>query len=107
MDIKAKIRIALKETYGEFNTNLEHQYENKLTENLMMGDLKKSRAWLTYNQVILEFKNALKNTLKVRELQYMLTEDLNPNQACIDVMKEVKSQSPELERLYNKIANFE
>ena len=107
MDIKAKIRIALKETYGEFNTNLEHQYENKLTENLMMGDLEKSRAWLTYNQVILEFKNALKNTLKVRELQYMLTEDLNPNQACIDVMKEVKSQSPELERLYNKIANFE
>ena len=107
MDIKAKIRIALKETYGEFNTKLEHQYENKLTENLMMGDLEKSRAWLTYNQVILEFKNALKNTLKVRELQYMLTEDLNPNQACIDVMKEVKSQSPELERLYNKIANFE
>jgi hypothetical protein len=107
MNIKTKIRIALREAYGEFNTNLEHQYENKLTENLMMGDLEKSRAWLTYNQVILEFKNALKNTLKVRELQYMLTEDLNPNQACIDVMKEVKSQSPELERLYNKIANFE
>ena len=106
MDIKTKIRIALREQYGDFNTNLEHEYETKLTENLVIGDIEKKRAWLTYNQVILELKHSLKNMLKVRELQYKLTDDANPNEVCISVIEDVKSQTPELERLYYKIANF-
>ena len=106
MDIKAKIRITLREQYGDFNTNLEHEYETKLTEILIIGDINNKRAWLTYNQVILELKHTLKNMLKVKELQYKLTDDVNPNEVCISVIEDVKNQTPELERLYNKIANF-
>ena len=106
MDIKAKIRESLREQYGDFETNLEHEYETKLTENLFVGDIEKKRAWLTYNQVILELKHALKNTLKVRELQYKLTDDSNPNEVCISVLEDVKNQTAELERLYIKITNF-
>ena len=106
MDIKTKIRESLKEQYGDFNTNLEHEYETKLTEILIIGDIDKKRAWLTYNQVILELKHTLKNMLKVKELQYKLTDDVNPNEVCISVIEDVKTQTPELERLYNKIANF-
>ena len=106
MDIKAKIRESLREQYGDFETNLEHEYETKLTENLFVGDIEKKRAWLTYNQVILELKHALKNTLKVRELQYKLTDDSIPNEVCISVLEDVKNQTAELERLYIKITNF-
>jgi hypothetical protein len=106
MDIKTKIRISLREQYGDFNTDLEHEYESKLTEILVIGDINNKRAWLTYNQVILELKHTLKNMLKVKELQYKLTDNVNPNEVCISVIEDVKSQTAELERLYNKIANF-
>ncbi len=106
MDLKTKIRQALKEHYGEFNTMLEHMYEVKLTENLIIGDIEKKREWLTYNQVMLELKNTLKDMLKVKELQYKLTENSDPNEVCIEVMESVKTRNPELERLYNKIKNF-
>ena len=106
MSIKDKIKQTLRESYGEFDTNLEHEYESKLTENLIINNLNKKREWLTYNQVILELKNNLKDKLKVQELQYKLTEDVDPNEVCIKVIEEVKEKSPELERLYNKIKNF-
>lgn len=106
MTLKDKIRLALREHYGDFNSYLEHEYENKITENLIQGDIEEKRAWVTYNQVILEFKNTLKDNLKVKELQYKLTENTDPNEACIEVIEGVKHQSPELERLYNKIRNF-
>ena len=106
MTIKCKIRKALTEHYGEFNSTLEYQYESKLTESLIDGDIEKKKAWLTYNQVILELKNTLKDMLKVKELQYKLTESINPNEVCIEVIEEVKDRSPELERLYYKIRNF-
>jgi hypothetical protein len=44
--------------------------------------------------------------LKVKELQYRLTESVDPNEVCIAVIEDVKDQSPELERLYYKIRNF-
>jgi len=106
MTLKTKIRKVLKEHYGEFDTVLEHQYETKLTENLIVGDLNKRKAWITYNQVILELKNSLKDMLRVKELQYKLTDGNNPNDVIIEVIEEVKSYSPELERLYYKIKNF-
>ena len=106
MNIKAKIRKALKETYGEFNSKLEHEYESKLTENLIIGDMEKKKAWLTYNQVILELKHQLKDMLRVKELQYKLTEEADPNEVCIEVLESVKDRSPEMERLYYKIRNF-
>jgi hypothetical protein len=106
MNIKAKIRKVLKEHYGEFDSVLEHHYETKLTENLIVGSIEKKKAWLTYNQVILELKNSLKDMLKVKELQYKLTEDTNPNEVCIEVIGTLKEKSPELERLFYKIRNF-
>jgi hypothetical protein len=106
MDIKTKIRKVLREHYGEFNTYLEHEYENKLTEILIIGDMDNKKAWVTYNQVILELKNTLKDMLKVKELQYKLTENLNPNEACIEVIENLKTKTPELERLCYKIKNL-
>ena len=106
MNLKEKIRMVLREHYGDFDSYLEHEYENKITENLITGDIEEKKAWATYNQVILELKNTLKDNLKVKELQYKLTEDVNPNEVCIQVIEPVKNQSPELERLYYKIKNF-
>jgi hypothetical protein len=106
MNLKEKIRMVLREHYGDFNSYLEHEYENKITENLILGDIEEKQAWATYNQVILELKNTLKDNLKVKELQYKLTEDINPNEVCIQVIEPIKTKSPELERLYYKIKNF-
>ena len=106
MKLKARIRKALREQYGDFKTYLEHRYEETITENLILGNIDDKRAWVTYNQVILELKNSVKNTLKVRELQYKLTDGADPNEVCIEVMEDIKSQYPELERLYYKISNF-
>ena len=106
MDLKDKIRSELKKQYGEFETILEHQYEDKLTQNLIDGSINKKRAWITYNQVILELKYSLKDTLRVKELQYKLTENTNPNEVIMDVIESIKTYTPELERLYYKIRNF-
>lgn len=106
MDLKAKIRTVLKEHYGSFDSYLEHEYEIKITESLINGDLSKKLEWLTYNQVILELKHNLKDNLKVKELQYKLTDNTNPLNECIKVLEPIKNRTPELERLYNKIKNF-
>ena len=106
MDIKAKIREALRTQYGEFKTHLEHVYEDKITESLADGNINDKKAWVTYNQVILELKHSIKDNLRVKELQYKLTDNLDPNQACIEVLKKVKHRSSELQRLYEKIRNF-
>jgi hypothetical protein len=106
MDLKSKIRFLLKEQYGEFNTFLEIEYQEKITENLIIGDLNTKKAWVTYNQVILELKNGLKNNLKVKELLYNLTEESNPNEECIKVINELPDLTPELTRLYEKIKNL-
>lgn len=103
MDLKLKIRDVLKEYYGEFNSFLEIEYENKLTENLIVGDYKTKNAWATYNQVILELKFSLRDNLKVKQLQYNLTENTNPNLECLKVIEEVETLTPELTRLYEKI----
>ena len=106
MNLKEKIRMVLREHYGDFNSYLEHEYENKITENLILGDNEEKQAWATYNQVILELKNTLKDNLKVKELQYKLTEDIDPNEVCIQVIEPIKTKTLELERLYYKIKNF-
>jgi len=106
MILKDKIRQVLREHYGDFNTYLEHEYEDRLTEQLSVDDIGNKQAWATYNQVILELKNTLKDMLKVKELQYKLTENTNPNEVCIEVIEGIKHRSPELSRLYDKIKNF-
>ena len=109
MDIRMKIRQALREQYGEFNTHLEHIYEEKVTDNLASGNKKDKEAWSTYNQVVLELKHSIKDNLKdilVQQLQYRLTDNEPPPNACIDVINQVWNKTPELERLLIKISNF-
>jgi cytochrome b involved in lipid metabolism len=107
MILKDKIRQVLREHYGNFDTMLEHDYEDKVTTYLFEGDIEIKQAWVTYNQVILELKNTLKDMLKVKELQYKLTEDTNPSSVCIEVIDGIQDKSPELKRLYEKIKTFE
>lgn len=107
MILKDKIRSVLREHYGDFDTILELDYENKVTTYLFEGDIDIKNAWVTYNQVILELKNSLKDVLKVKELQYKLTEDTNPNSVCIEVIENIQNKTPELKRLYEKIKTFE
>jgi hypothetical protein len=106
MELKAKIRQVLDEQYGGFKSNLEHEYEIKLTENLMAKSIKNRKVWATYNQVVLELKHSIKDMLKVKELQYKLTEENSTNDSIIKSIEEVKTFTPELERLYYKIKNF-
>lgn len=106
MKLKSKIKKILRCNYGNFDTLLEHEYENKLIEVLVIGDIKHKKEWVTYNQVVLELKNSLKDMLKVKELQYKLTENLNPSDVCIEILDSIKEKTPELERLYYKIKNF-
>ncbi len=103
---KEIIRSTLRSVYGEFETYLEHEYEDVITEHLFIGTENEKRKWITYNQVILELKNNLKDILKVKELQYKLTENINPDDVCIEVLDSLNNKTPELERLYFKILNF-
>jgi len=106
MGTKVKIRKALRESYGDFVTNLEGEYRDIITEALLQENLESKKEWVTYNQVILELKHNIKDNLRVRELLYKLTDNGDPNIACIEVIREVKGRTPELERLYYKIMNF-
>lgn len=106
MDIQSKIREQLKEKYGNFETLLEHVYEEKITDVLTHGSIEIKKAWVTYNQVILELKHSIKDNLRVKELQYKLTDDNDPNRVCMEVIQGIIDSSPELERLYYKIRNF-
>jgi hypothetical protein len=101
-----RIKTALRERYGEFQTFLEHEYEEVITERLMKGEYCVKDEWATYNQVILELKDNVKNMMLVKELQYRLTDNENPNTVCIDVIKKSVANTPELVRLYQKIVNF-
>ena len=106
MDIRDKIRKALTEVYGNFETYLESEYEKYISDNLTNASMSNKRKWITYNQVILELKHNIKNMLKVKELQYKLTEDTEPREVCIEVIETLEIKTPELERLYYKIRNF-
>ena len=106
MDVKDKIRFKLREAYGDIETYLEDRYEQYLTENIYTSTIDNKKKWVTYNQVILELKHNLKDMLRVKELQYKLTESTNPNDTCIEVLSGLDNMTPELDRLYHKIKNF-
>jgi hypothetical protein len=106
MNLKVKIRKILREHYGDFNSFLEVEYENKLIENLLLGNLSVKEAWATYNQVVLELKFALRDDIKVQELQYSLTDNSDPKVECLRVLSCVMNPTPELIRLHEKIKNY-
>lgn len=103
--MKTKIRQVLREHYGEFQTKLEKEYEMKVIENLQIESNRWE--WATYNQLILELKNNIKDNLRVKELLYRITDKENPNDVCMDIIHKVGFVSPELERLADKIRNFD
>jgi hypothetical protein len=100
------IKNSLRNAYGDFGTYLEHEYEDFIIKVLLKSDLNEKKKWMTYNQVVIELKHNLKDMLKVKELQYKLTENIDPVGVCIEVLDSLKLKTPELERLYNKINNF-
>lgn len=101
--LRTRIQRILREAYGSFDSFLENEYSNHLTKKLINDDKNK---WITYNQVILELKHNIKDSLRVKELQYKLTDiDYNPNEVCIKILETIEL-NPELERLYHKIRNF-
>jgi hypothetical protein len=106
MELRDKIQRVLRDNYGEFETYLEREYETILTENLIEGNFSKKRVWSTYNQIILELKHTLKDMLRVKELQYKLTDTVDPNDECIKMMESVKDNTTELKRLYHKVTSF-
>lgn len=104
--MKAKIKKALQNLYGDFNSLLEAEYEEKVVENILNENWDKKVEWATYNQVIFELKYSIKDDVKVKELQYWLTDKKDPKIVCIEVIKDIKDRTPELQRLYEKITNF-
>jgi hypothetical protein len=94
MNARAKIKNVLRTVYGDFNTLslLENEYEKIITKELIEGDIIDKKQWITYNQVILELKHNIRDMLKVRELQYRLTNEEEPNSACIDVIEHVNEE---------------
>lgn len=106
MVTKVKIRKTLRESYGDFVTELEGEYRERITEALLCENLDGKREWVTYNQVILELKHNIKDSLRVKELLYRLTDKEDPSVACIEVIRCVESRTDELNRLYFKILDF-
>jgi hypothetical protein len=106
MDVKVKIQEALRSSYGDFDTYLEGKYAERITRALLGEDIEDKKEWATYNQVVVELKTNIKDMLRVKELQYRLTDIEDPNDVCIEVLEDIKNLSPELDRLYHKIKNF-
>lgn len=104
--MKDTIKKVLREYYGEFNSKLERDYENKIISVLLSAELEEKHKWATYNQVILELKTNLINSIKISELQYRLTDNEDPSKCCLDVIESIDECTPEMVRLYSKIKLF-
>lgn len=104
--IDVQIREVLVEHYGTFETDLEIQYESIIVSGLMEDSYATKLEWATFNQVVIELKNNLNELHLAQQLQYRLSELESPKNACIDVISNTKTRTPELQRLYEKITNF-
>jgi hypothetical protein len=104
--LEDRIRTVLREHYGDFTTILELEYENKLITELLEESDNNRDKWATYNQVILEFKESMKDSVHLKELQYRLIDQEDPQSVCVEVLENLDHMTPELTRLYHKIRNF-
>ena len=104
--MRNKITRILRESYGEFNSSLESLYNETITENLLHESWEHKRKWATYNQVVLELKKTPIKEKKYEELLFRLSNLEEPNQICIEIIKESGIVTDELERLYYKINQF-
>lgn len=103
--MKAQIKKILDEAYGKFETELELEYASLLEKGISNEDWKVREKWATYNQIILELKHNMNDMISVKELQYKLTDNEQPEVACISILENIK-RNPELDRLYNKIIDY-
>ncbi len=106
MSEEERIKDILKKAYGDFTTYLELKYEEKIIYYLINGTAYEKYKWITYNQTLVELKNVVKDELKVKELLYKLTENIDANKSCIEVLDKLPTKNKEINRLYNKIINF-
>lgn len=107
MQLKSRIEKELRSIYGsEFESYLEMRYKEIILKHLMSGDIELQAQWLTYNQVLVEIKNVIKDELRTKELLYMLTDDGLPNVSCVKIIDKMETINDELVRLRNKIINF-
>lgn len=102
-----KIKRILQENYGEYETSLEDLYTDTVIENLLNESWEHKRKWATYNQVVLELKETAISDVKYNELLFKLSNLEEPNQICIDIIRDSGVLTDELERLYYKINQFE
>lgn len=106
MNIKNKIKSVLTDNYGEFSSYLEKLYEEKLTEKLSSDYILDKKIWATYNQVVIELKVKFNNDLLLKEFLYIITDDNISNEAILFFIEKIENKTNELDRLYNKIKNF-
>lgn len=107
MQLKHRIEKELRSAYGgEFESYLEIRYKEIILKHLMSGDIELQMQWLTYNQVLVEIKNVIKDELRTKELLYMLTDVDLPNISCVKIIDKMETINDELVRLRNKIINF-
>ena len=104
--IRNKIRSTLKEHYGEFNTKLEKEYEDVITNKLFFSDIINKRKWVTYNQLVIYLNRKPELLFYLKELLYRITDNENPKKVCIDILMKLKDSDEELDRLYHKIKGF-
>lgn len=103
--MKEKIRVILRELYGPETTNLDKVSIDVITEGLLLEEWFEKEKWATYNQVLLEIK-LLGDTDKMRELQYFMSDDIDPKNICINIINKIDNKSTELLRLLEKIKTF-
>ena len=106
MNIKNKIKSVLTDNYGEFSSYLEKLYEEKLTEKLSSDYILDKKIWATYNQVVIELKLQFNNDLLLKEFLYIITDDNISNETIIFFIEKIENKTNELDRLYDKIKNF-
>ena len=80
--------------------------KRKVFEIIFDGNLISGEDLLKYFKLKYNHGSEFIKQLRVKELQYKLTETTNPNETCIEVLSSLSNLTPELDRLYNKIRNF-
>jgi len=103
--LRDKIKIALRELYGNEKTNLDRVFIEVITEGLLISEWFEKEKWATFNQVVFEL-NSIGEIKKAQELQYYLTDNNDPIIACLTIIERMGNKNNELARLYEKITTF-
>lgn len=106
MDYMVTADLHLTTYYGRFKTRLEIEYKYLILNKLLTGDDETRKWWATFHQVALTLKHNVKDELKLKELQYRLTNGEDPILVTTEIISRLGFQDSEINRLYIKIINF-